>query len=422
MLRTLTLPFALLSLGTLHAQWVQVGDSANSNINVMEVYNNELFFGGNLTRFNGLVTYNTMRYNGSTFSMQSTLIGGTGFNCLEVYDGELYGGGAMAQSGLVGTALWNGSTWQSGPVSTNNTVNVNAMLAWNNLLIMGGSFTIPTNHIVQYNGTTSQAMGAGFDNNVNSLASYNGDLYASGGMTMSGSTNLNNIAKWNGTAWVDVGGGVDNFCSELVAHNGFLYAVGSFTTAGGVSASRIARWNGSAWAPVGGGITAGLGGGTSTLESTAAGLVVGGRGMSAGAVTNANALLFDGTTWSELPGIPPEESVLDFQEYQGLLYAVGYRGGIGPAGHIYRIGSVGFAEVDPYPTLQLYPNPSNGQLRLLGLDNVQGRFEVLDATGRICLGGGLSNALDVSALLSGTYLLRIHTQQGSTVRRFTRSH
>ena len=421
MIRTITFLVALLSLGTTQAQWIQVGDSANSNINVMKVYNNELFFGGNMTRFNGLTTYQSMRYNGSTFSMQGTLIGGTGFNCLEVYDGELYGGGGMAQSFMAGTALWNGGSWGPGPVNTNNSLNVTAMLSWNNLLVIGGLFTVPTDYIVQYNGTTSQAMGAGFNNNVFSLASYNGELYASGAMTLSGATTLNRIAKWNGTAWMDVGGGFDNTCGDIVAHDGFLYAAGTFTTAGGVSASRIARWNGSVWAPVGGGISAALGGGISTLESTTAGLLVGGKGMNAGSVSNANALLFNGTTWSGLPGIPLEESVLDFQEYQGKMYAVGYRGGLNPAGHIYRNSSVGIDEVDPYPTLQLYPNPTNGQLQLLGLDHVQGGYEVLDATGRICSEGGLSNALDVSALGPGCYMLRIQTPQGITVRRFMRS-
>lgn len=422
MIRTTTLLVLLLSLGTTQAQWVQVGDSANSNINVMKVYNNDLFFGGNMTRFNGVNTYFSMRYNGSTFSMQGTLIGGGGFNCFEVYNGELYGGGTIAQSFMVGTAHWTGGGWEPGPVSTNNSLNVMAMLNWNNSLVIGGLFTVPTNHIVQYNGTTAQAMGAGFNDNVFSLASYNGDLYASGDMTLSGSTPLGHIAKWNGTAWVDVGGGLNNTCTAIVAHDGYLYAAGGFTTAGGVSVSRIARWNGSVWAPVGGGITAALGGGIRTLESTTSGLLVGGIGMNAGPVTNANALLFNGTTWSELPGIPLEESVLDFQAYQGQIYAVGYRGGIGPAGHIYRNNSVGIEEVEPFPALQLYPNPTNGQLQLMGLDRVQGRFEVRDATGRICSQGGLSNMLDLSALSPGCYMLRIQTGQGSTVRRFMRSH
>ncbi|MCB0787025.1 MAG: T9SS type A sorting domain-containing protein [Flavobacteriales bacterium] len=422
MIRPFTFLLIPFSLGTLHAQWVQVGDSANSNINVMEVYNNELFFGGNMTQFNGMTTYNTMRYNGATFSMHTTLIGGTGFSCLEEYDGDLYGGGGMAQSGLSGTVRWNGSTWQAGPVNTNNTVNVNAMLAWNNLLIIGGSFTVPTNYIVQFNGTTAQPMGAGFNSGVTALASYNGELYASGSMTMSGSTNLNRIAKWNGTAWVDVGGGFDNSCTELVSHDGYLYASGSFTTAGGASALRIARWNGSNWAPVGGGVTVALGGGISTLESTAAGLLVGGKGISAGTVTNANALLFNGTTWSELPGIPSNEVVLDFQEYQGQLYTVGYRGGIGPAGHIYRNGTVGFSEIDPFPALALFPNPTEARLNLSGLPAIQGRFEVLDAVGRICASGSLDNSLDVSALVPGNYQLRILSDKGNTVRRFVRSH
>ncbi len=159
-----------------------------------------------------------------------------------------------------------------------------------------------------------------------------------------------------------------------------------------------------------------------SLESTSAGLLVGGVGMSVGTVSGANALLFDGSAWSQLPGIPPIESVLDFEEYQGRIYAVGYRPGSAAAGHVYRNTSMGFAELDPFPALQAYPNPSSGQLQLAGLTSFQGRFEVMDATGRTCLGGGLDNTLDVSSLLPGTYLLRIITPQGSTVRRFMRAY
>ncbi|HRN37070.1 MAG TPA: T9SS type A sorting domain-containing protein [Flavobacteriales bacterium] len=419
MRRIPTLTALLLSLGTLHAQWVQLGDSANSSIDVMKVYDGKLFLAGNMTRFNGLTTYFSMSYNGTSFSMHPTMLGGSGFSCLEVYNDQLYGGGTMVQSGQAGTVQWAGGTWAAGPISTNNTINVLSMLNWNNLLIFGGSFTVPQTRIVQYNGTTAQAMGAGFDNSVLALAAFNGSLYAAGTMTHSGSTNIGYVAKWNGTGWEDVGGGFNNYCTAIVAHDGFLYAAGAFTTAGGVAAGGIARWNGSVWQPVGGSITAGS---AMSLESTSAGLLVGGVGMSVGTVSGANALLFDGSAWSQLPGIPPIESVLDFEEYQGRIYAVGYRPGSAAAGHVYRNTSMGFAELDPFPALQAYPNPSSGQLQLAGLTSFQGRFEVMDATGRTCLGGGLDNTLDVSSLLPGSYVLRILTPQGSTVRRFMRSY
>ena len=64
----------------MQAQWMQVGDSANSNINVMKEYNGTLYFGGNMTRFNGQQTYGSMTYNGTTFGYHSTLIGGNGFS------------------------------------------------------------------------------------------------------------------------------------------------------------------------------------------------------------------------------------------------------------------------------------------------------------------------------------------------------
>ncbi|MBK9536793.1 MAG: T9SS type A sorting domain-containing protein [Flavobacteriales bacterium] len=405
----------------MQAQWMQVGDSANSNINVMKEYNGTLYFGGNMTRFNGQQTYGSMTYNGTTFGYHSTLIGGNGFSCLEEYNGNLYGGGGMAQSGLSGTVLWGGGSWQAGPIATNNVVNVNAMLAWNDQLIIGGGFTTPAPFIMQYNGTTSSVMGAGFDAGVLALATYDGDLYAAGSFTLSGSTVLDKIAKWNGSAWVNVGGGMNNNCSELVAYNGQLYASGSFTMAGSVSTSRIARWNGTTWSAVAGGITTALGGYVSTLQVTSAGLLVGGKGMNAGTVTDANVLLFNGTSWSAVPGIPTNETVLDIEEYQGLVYAVGYRGGLGPAGHVYKNSAVGFEELDAFPALLIYPNPTNDLLQLQGVPAGQVRYEVLDATGRMCMVGSLNNTVDVSALLPGAYQIRITTSQASTIRGFVRA-
>ena len=77
------------------------------------------------------------------------------------------------------------------------------------------------------------AVGTGMDANVNSLSTYNTELYAGGFFTMAGGAPANRIAKWDGTNWSTAGTGMNANVRALCIYNGELYAGGSFTTAGG---------------------------------------------------------------------------------------------------------------------------------------------------------------------------------------------
>jgi hypothetical protein len=64
------------------------------------------------------------------------------------------------------------------------------------------------NGVARWDGYTWHAMGAGFNLPVYSISVINGELYAGGDFTMSGSTVLQRIAKWDGSNWVHPGFGV----------------------------------------------------------------------------------------------------------------------------------------------------------------------------------------------------------------------
>src|SRR5688500_16979329 len=54
--------------------------------------------------------------------------------------------------------------------------------------------------------------------------------------------------------WSALGTGVNDQVNSLAVMNGELYAAGKFSTAGGTSANRVAKWNGTGWSALGAGI------------------------------------------------------------------------------------------------------------------------------------------------------------------------
>lgn len=96
---------------------------------------------------------------------------------------------------------------------------------------------------------------------VRALAVYNGELYAAGAFTLTGTAETSYIARWTGAAWEDVGGGLSNpdtsrflFAAgahAMAVHNGELVVGGNFNTAGSIDAPYVARWNGAEWQPMG---------------------------------------------------------------------------------------------------------------------------------------------------------------------------
>ena len=71
--------------------------------------------------------------------------------------------------------------------------------------------------------------------------------------------------------------------------------------------------------------------------------------------------------------------------------------------------------IDPAdsPRLALLPNPTAGKVQILGLDEPALSVEIIDMTGRPAASFRHTNSLDLSDLPNGSYLVQIHTPQGS---------
>ncbi|MBI5761984.1 MAG: immunoglobulin domain-containing protein [Planctomycetes bacterium] len=132
-----------------------------------------------------------------------------------------------------------------------------------------------------------------------------------------------NIMAWNGTTWQSLGGGLladgEVTVNSLAVYQGDLYAGGNFKTADGVSANGIARFDGLAWHPLGAGLTPPEGfdsydllEGAFSLVVFEGKLVVGGWFATAGELDVANVAYWDGANWNAFASGLGEPQYLDF--------------------------------------------------------------------------------------------------------------
>lgn len=124
--------------------------------------------------------------------------------------------------------------------------------------VIGGDFVavdgVAMNRIAYFNGTSFEPMGSGFqDGLVYHINEFEGDIIAVGLFTRSGdgATVLNRVARWNGTQWLPMGEGFNNPALKTFVRNGQLYASGSFTMSGSEPVVGVARWTGTRWEQVG---------------------------------------------------------------------------------------------------------------------------------------------------------------------------
>lgn len=208
-------------------QWHSVGTglAANSTVNDMEVYANELYVAGTLNTTAGN-SMNIARWNGTAWN--SVGAGGVdgAIQSITKHNGELYiGGGQIRLAGGVpvfGITRWNGSNWS--PVTTNRS------------------------HVSQYR----------------DIRSYQGELYAAGNFLAIEGDTMRCISRYDGSDWTDLSGGVDSAfatadtilipigdsmitsLSDITAmyeFDGELFVSGIFEKIGGVQAHRIAKWS-----------------------------------------------------------------------------------------------------------------------------------------------------------------------------------
>lgn len=251
------------------SNWSQVGGDVYTEggggvdtwINVLLVYNGELYAGGRFTNAGNIPANNIAKWNGSEWSAVGEGLGEYGYevSSLTIFNGALYAGGHFNTAGGVpvnNIAKWDGTLWT--PVGNGIDVYMDhfpygavySLAVHNGELYAGGYFDsigVGKNNIVKWNGTNWSAVGTDIQDRVTCLASYHGELYAGG--------HFMNLKKWDGNKWSALSSAIGPVY-RLYVNNDLLYAGGYFTTAGNVSARNIATWNGNEWSAIGKGLDA----------------------------------------------------------------------------------------------------------------------------------------------------------------------
>ena len=184
----------------------------------------------------------------------------SGVNKFTIFQDELYMMGAFEQVGdepIRTIAKWDGQKWVDlkFPFFTEpGSSSIGAAIEHQGALYVGGNFRNEDQTVVdiaRFDGENWYPVGSGtqdFVDVVSSFAVFQGELYAAGGFSNTGSAG---IMKLQDGDWTDVGGGIGNSTggvSEMLVHQEKLYVFGLFSTVGDdITAHNLASWDGKEW-------------------------------------------------------------------------------------------------------------------------------------------------------------------------------
>jgi hypothetical protein len=193
---------------------------------------------------------------------------------------QLIAAGGFAYSGDMALSLWGIAAWNGASWSAVDLYNLGlsrdyqpgeglAVTTYQGQLVAGGDFNhagyTAASNIAMWNGSVWSALGAGMDQPVQALTTWDPDgagpqpaqLIAAGQFLTAGGLTCNGIARWDG-AWHPIGAGLESptgsiNISGLVSWdpdgagplNPVIVVAGTFTNASGVPAPGIAYWDGS---------------------------------------------------------------------------------------------------------------------------------------------------------------------------------
>jgi hypothetical protein len=270
------------------------------------VHNDELIVVGNFQRVGSRIARGIGRWSEATQTWDRFA---PGFNMnpwrFTTYRGDLIAGGSFYSAGNVearGVARWDGQDWHPLGTGVGNTAgnlvgSINALLVYNDELIVGGHFFnsggVPTLHIARWNGDTETwsdvSGGVGSFNGlgcaltrVEALAVYNGDLIVGGCFTSAGGLPIDSIARWDGSQWHEMPGFVGTVISMAVFQGDLYVSVNSGLVG-------MQRWDGTQWHAV-------PGGANNYSMTVWDGKLISGFGA---------PIAYDGNTWTPLPGYNP---------------------------------------------------------------------------------------------------------------------
>lgn len=242
------------------ASWNALGSTTFSggSPNKITVLHNLLYVGGTFTNVAGVSAPRIASWNGASWSavgagLSSTCIG------LAADNSKVYAGGNFLLAGSLlapGIAAWDGNSWSSignPAVSQGSSSVVRCFAKSGNTLYAGGSSFVAigqavANRIASFDGANWQALGAGLNSNVTSIAVTPSRVFAAGDFTGSTGVFAYHLAQWDGTNWAQVGystnGGFGSI-SKLIARGNDLYVAGYFTiNAADGTCTWLTRWDG----------------------------------------------------------------------------------------------------------------------------------------------------------------------------------
>jgi hypothetical protein len=233
--------------------------TSTPSIRAMTIFNNKLIVAGLFDSINNIKAKNIAQWNGVNWSPvgnnvidQGVNINYKGVFALEVYNNELYVGGnftsTLSSQTTSNIVKWNGTNWSTlangisncfpSPAQTCKYGSVNCLKVYNSELYVGNC----NSGISKWNGTTWLTVGGGIANgDVYTMHVFDNKLIVAGAISIFGINNFDcgSIVAWDGVNWIPLGNSPDDVqfgigdgtIYALMSYNNSLYLGGSFGSA-----------------------------------------------------------------------------------------------------------------------------------------------------------------------------------------------
>jgi len=220
----------------------------SGNLDIMEVYNGELYAAGSYGSF-GALPCCIAKWEDSLWTQVGSSGADGSIQSLAVYNGELYAGGNFFNIGgasVSNIARWDGTTWKDVGGGVNGSVPVMTVDSINNVLYV----SVGGQGLFKWDGSDWTQISGGSTGDIvpggHGLIMYHGELYSGGAGACCGVNSdgeiLRWIARWNGTKWNSVGWGTNTTVETFAIYKDTLYVGGYFTVAGTDTSYYLAKW------------------------------------------------------------------------------------------------------------------------------------------------------------------------------------
>ena len=220
----------------------------------LEIYNNELYVGGQFNKAGDVSATNIAKWDGSAWYAVGDFEGGS-VRSLKVYGQKLFAGGFFTGVNGIPTgqiAAYDGNNWSMlgsyDNLEHKATGAVRHMAVYKNLLYISGDFSDNNSdysELVTWDGQQFNDFGSAFslyENTISELSVINGILYIGGTFTNVVGSQANNIIQWNGTTWGIMSQGVNGTVLSVILFDNKIYIGGDYDSAGGNQAENISIW------------------------------------------------------------------------------------------------------------------------------------------------------------------------------------